>query len=325
MTVRKVVFLHGLAPKLVELVLAPAAEGFEVHAVPGNAADDEQVRAVNDADYLMIYRANPSDHVLRHCKKVRLIQLLAAGYDTLNVDLIHELKIPLANNGGANSWAVSDHTVLLMLALYRRLVSTDAQVRAGRWSEGIDGRNTFELADKVVGILGLGNIGKKVARRVQAFDATVQYHQPRRLGPELEQELGVRYCSLDELVSTSDILSLHAPLSARTRHIIDRNRLQSMKPGAVVINTGRGALIDETALVEALKQGRLAGAGLDAFEEEPIRHDSPLLELENVVLSPHSAGTTADTWRRRGAFAFANFQTVESGQLPDAMIHPHTM
>jgi phosphoglycerate dehydrogenase-like enzyme len=316
----RIVFLHGLQPRLVEMVMASSGAGFDTIAIDGATPEAQQVEAVRDADFIMLYRARLTENVLRAATKVRLVQLLAAGYDGMDLKLLRELGIACANNGGANSWAVADQTVLMMLALYRRVLATDRAVRAGRWNREIDGTNTFEMANKVVGILGLGNIGQKVSRRVQAFDALVRYHNPERLPLELEQQLNVGYVSLDELFRTSDIVSLHAPLTAQTQHIVSRERLATMKSGAVIVNTSRGGLIDEAALAEALQQGRIAGAGLDAFDPEPVDPGSPLLALDNVVLSPHSAGTTADTWRRRGQFGYENMQRVWEGQAPQSVV-----
>jgi phosphoglycerate dehydrogenase-like enzyme len=261
-----------------------------------------------------------SDRVLRSAKKARLVQGLSAGYDSVNLKLLSELNIPCANNGGANSWAVADHAVLAMLTLYRRMIAADRATREGRWREAIDGTNTFEMANKVVGVMGFGNIGQKVARRVQAFDAKVQYYDKFPLKPEREKELDVKRVSLDELFRTSDIITCHAPLTNDTRHVVNRARLATMKPTALLINTSRGEVVDEAALLEALQQKRIAGAGLDVFEKEPVDPANPLLRMENVVVvSPHSAGTTWDTWFRRAEFAYANMKRVWAGQPPQAV------
>jgi phosphoglycerate dehydrogenase-like enzyme len=275
---------------------------------------------VSEADFLIVYRARLTEEMLRAARRLKLVQLLAAGYDGMDLNLLQELAIPCANNGGANSWAVADQTILMMLALYRRVLSIDGDVRQGRWAAGINGLNTFELANKVVGVLGLGNIGRKVARRAQAFDAVVQYHSRNPLPVEQERELNVKHVGLEELFRTSDVLTLHAPLTEETRHIVNRKRLSTMKRTALIINTSRGALIDENALAEALADNRLAGAGIDAFETEPVDSGNPLLSLSNVVLSPHSGGTTSDTWLRRAQFAFQNITRVCYGQPPESIV-----
>lgn len=315
----RVVFLHGLSQAVIDLVLVPCPADIEVVVVSGKAPEQEQIDAVSQADFLMVFRAKPSEAVLRSGKNVRLLQLLAAGYDEVNSALLSELGIPFANNGGANSYAVADQAVALMLALYRRIPLIDRDVRAGKWNAGVDGLSTFEMADKVVGVIGFGNIGQKVTKRVQAFDARVQFYDEFYSGGR-EKELGVERAALDDLLRTSDIVTLHAPLTDLTRKMLSRERLAAMKRTAIIINTSRGAIIDEAALVEALQSGRIAGAGLDTFEREPIDPNHPLLRLDNVILYPHSAGTTADTWKRRGAFAFHNFSRMSNGLPPDGVI-----
>ena len=285
-----------------------------------DATEDEIVEATRDADYIMVYRAQLTDRVLKSAAKVRLVQLLAAGHQGVNPKLMREMGIPCAQNAGANSWAVADYAVLLMLAVYRRLILVDASTRAGRWRAPVNGLNTYELDGKLVGILGIGNIGSKVARRVQGFGARVQYYDKFPLSPEREQEAGVVRVTLDELFRTSDIVTLHMPLTPETNRLVSREVLAAMKPTAVLINTSRGEIIDEGALTEALQAGRLIGAGLDVYEKEPIDPASPLLKLENVVLSPHSAGTTLDAWHRRLEFAFANMRRVAAGETPLGLV-----
>ena len=186
------------------------------------------------------------------------MQLLSAGYDSMNLKLLRELNIPCANNGGANSRAVADHAVLGMLALYRNLSAADKAMRAGKWSAAIDGTNTFEMAGKLVGIMGIGNIGQKVARRVLAFESRVQYYDPYLSAENRERvrELGAKPVSLEELFRSSDIFTSHAPLTKETHHVVNRERLAMMKPTAIARqheprpDRGRGG-VDRSAAAEA--------------------------------------------------------------------------
>jgi len=309
----------------VEAIISFNPAGFTTTVVDGKSPEEQQVAAVKDADFIMAFRAKLTERILRSAKKARLVQILSAGYDSINLKLLRELGIPCANNGGANSRAVADHAVLAMLSLYRRLMAADRAVREGRWSAAIDGMNTFEMANKVVGVLGFGNIGQKVARRVQAFDAIVQYYDKFPLSPERERELKVKRVSLEDLFRTSDVITCHAPLTRDTRHVVNARHLAMMKPTAVIINTSRGPVVDEAALLEALQQKRIAGAGLDVFEKEPVDPGNPLLKLENVVASPHSAGTTWDTWFRRADFAYKNMKRVWEGEAPQAVATDYDM
>ncbi len=315
----KVVFLHGLRPEIVDVITQYTPDGWTTELATAATPIDEQKAMVEDADFLLVYGARLHDDVLRAAENARLVQLLAAGYDSMNLPLMAALEVPCANNGGANSWAVADHALLLMLALYKQLMPVEPATREGRWNAPITGSNTFEMAGKLVGVLGIGNIGRQVARRVLGFDAQVQYYDPYPLDEERERELDVRRVSLDELFRTSDIVTCHAPLTPQTRHIVNRERLAMMKPTAVLINTARGPVVDEAALIEALQNGVIAGAGLDVFEQEPVDPDNPLLRMDNIVVTPHMAGTTWNTWFRRAQFGYENMQRVWNGEAPQSI------
>jgi len=316
----KVVFLTGLKEALIEEVVSYSPPDYEVVVLDKSSTEEQRIDEVRDADFLLCYGQDPSDEVIKSLEKCRLVQLLAAGYDRMNLDLLAELEIPCANNGGANSWAVADQAVLLMLAIYKQLLASDNSTREGRWAEPITGQNTFEMADKKVGILGIGNIGRQVAKRVQGFDAKVQYFDLYPLDERTAEELNVTYVSLEELFSTSDIISCHTPLTNDTKHIVNSNTLSLMKPTAILINTSRGPVVDEEALISALQSGVIAAAGLDVFEKEPVSPDNPLLKMDNVVATPHMAGTTWDTWARRANFGFENMERIRNGEAPQAVV-----
>ena len=316
----KVVFLTGLKEALIEEVVSHSPPDYEVVVLDKSSTEEQRINEVRDAEFLLCYGQDPSDEVIKSLEKCRLVQLLAAGYDRMNLDLLAELEIPCANNGGANSWAVADQAVLLMLAIYKQLLASDNSTREGRWAEPITGQNTFEMADKKVGILGIGNIGRQVAKRVQGFDAKVQYFDLYPLDERTAEELNVTYVSLEELFSTSDIISCHTPLTNDTKHIVNSNTLSLMKPTSILINTSRGPVVDEEALISALQSGVIAAAGLDVFEKEPVSPDNPLLKMDNVVATPHMAGTTWDTWARRANFGFENMERIRNGEAPQAVV-----
>ena len=320
MTSTKVVFLTGLRPRLIEEVLSYAPSHYQIVVVDRTTSEEEKIKQVLDADFLLCYGQDPSDKVLRSLKKCRLVQLLAAGYDRINLGILEELGIPCSNNGGANSWAVADHAVLLMLAVYKQLLASVISTRKDAWSLPITGENTFEMANKKIGILGLGNIGKQVAKRVQGFDATVIYHDIYRMNGDDEKKLDVSYVSLRELFKESDILTCHTPLTGNTKHIVNDQTLSMMKPSSVVINTSRGEVVDERALIRALNAGVVSAAGLDVFEREPVDKENPLLSMDNVIVTPHMAGTTWDTWARRAKFGFENMKRVNHGNLPESIV-----
>src|SRR6185369_16132758 len=246
---------------------------------------------------------------------LRLVQMLSAGYDRADLDAARKSKIPLCNNGGANSVAVAEHAVLLMLAVSRRLITQHANVTAGRW-HGNAPPTVHEVRNKVLGIIGLGTIGKKVARLAQAFGMIVHYYDIARLKEEQEDALGVRFRLLPEILRHSDIVSLHVPLNGSTRHMIGKQELAVMKKSAIIVNTSRGPVIDEKAMTEALSKNELFGAGLDVFDEEPTPPDNPLLKLDNVILTAHLAGPTWESNITRLRNGFDNVQRVARGEAP---------
>ena len=189
-----------------------------------------------------------------------------------------ELGIPVATNGGANAWAVAEHAIALILALNKRIVLCDRSVRAGEWRKAVNGFNTFEVAGKTVGIIGAGNIGRKVACRLKAFETEILYYDAFPV-PEIEEKLGAKKVSLDELVAQADIITLHAPLLKETRGLLGARQFAMMKPGTFVINTSRAELIDEDALVAALTEKTIAGAGIDVYYQEPVLAKPPAVVL----------------------------------------------
>jgi phosphoglycerate dehydrogenase-like enzyme len=316
--VHKALFISGQKEWVTQVLREAAPPGFEVSSLSIRAPDEEKIPLLQEAEFLVLHPAKLSADLMRRAKNLRLIQLLTAGYDQIDLRLAAELGVPVATNGGANAWAVAEHAVALLLTLYKRLVHCDRSVREGRWREPVTGFNTFEVAGKTLGLIGAGKIGRKVARRFAGFECNVVYYDVIA-APDIEEDLGARRVELDELLREADIVSLHVPATPETTGLINKKTLSVMKESAVLINTSRGAAVEEDALVEALKEGRILGAGLDVFGEEPIQADHPILELENVVLSPHTAGHAYEGWYRRTQFAWENIQRVVAGEPPQSV------
>jgi phosphoglycerate dehydrogenase-like enzyme len=253
----------------------------------------------------------------RSAPNLKLVQLLSAGYDRVDIEAARKAAVPVCNNGGANAIAVAEHTIMLILAVLKRVVRFHNDVVAGKWRVGgFDDQRVYELSRRTLGIVGLGNIGKKVARRAAAFDMAVQYYDIARMTEAEEDALGVRFVLLPELLRTSDVVSLHVPLDDSTRHLLGAPEFAQMKPGAILINTCRGPVVDEAALYQALRSGQVAAAGLDVLVEEPPAKDHPLFTLPNVTLTPHSAGPTWENWTARFRNGFDNIQRVAAGRPP---------
>jgi phosphoglycerate dehydrogenase-like enzyme len=238
----------------------------------------------------------------------------------MDVSLCRELGIPVANNGGANSIDVAEHTIGLILGFYRRLIELDRNVRTDRWRDIDTGFSTYTINGKTVGIVGLGNIGKRVAHLLRAFGARILYYDQYPPARNIASDLGVTRMALGDLLRESDIVTVHLPLTHETRGIIGKHELSLLKPTAVLVNTCRGPIVDEVALTEVLSEGHILGAALDVLEQEPPAPDNPLLKLDNVLLTPHVAGVTYDTWTRRGEFVFQNLQRVWEGGPPLAVV-----
>jgi len=274
--------------------------------------------AAADADYYLgSPRTGIGNEFFRAAPKLKLVQLTSAGYDRVDLEAALKAKVPVSNNGGANAVAVAEHAVLLMLAVLKKLVYHHLNVVSGTWrASDFASVRTYEMEGKRLGIIGLGNIGKKVARRVRGFDMDVRYYDVVRMTGDQEDALGVRYALFSELLRTSDIVTLHVPLTDVTRKMISTRELGMMKRTAVLINTCRGPVVDEDALHQALTAGTIAGAGLDVMVQEPPVKNHPLFSLPNVTFSPHSAGPTWDNWMKAYRNGFDNIQRMEAGQPP---------
>jgi phosphoglycerate dehydrogenase-like enzyme len=312
-----------MAPKIVFVTQFPAAAdsardlspaGFDLAIVEGRSA--EYKAAMADAEYLVGFvDMLVDDELYQTGPNLRLIQLLSAGYDRADIPAAQKAGVPISNNGGANAVAVSEHAIMLMLAVSRQLVSQHANVAGGRW-RGNDVPKLYELRNKTLGIVGMGTIGKKTARLALAFGMNVIYYDVARLTEDQEDALGVRFRLLRELLGQSDLVSLHVPLNDSTHHLIGADELAAMKPEAMLINTARGPVIDEGAMYDALTNGGLAAAGLDVYDQEPPDGDNPLLALDNVILTAHMAGPTQESNQARVRNAFDNVQRVNRGTAP---------
>ena len=311
----KILFAPKQPPVILDIVRSMTPEGFElVVADPGTP---EFIQAAADAQYYLGLARHMGGEFFRTAPNLKLVQLLSAGYDHVDVEAARKAKVPVSNNGGANAIAVAEHTLMLMLAVLKRVVRFHNDVVAGKWRVGNAAEiRVYELSGRRLGIVGLGNIGKKVVRRAAAFDMKIQYYDIRRLSEAEEDALGVRFVLFDELLRTSDVVSLHVPLDDSTRNLIGARELGLMKPETVIINTCRGPVIEENALHDALKSGRIAGAGLDVMVEEPPKPNHPLFALPNVTLTPHSAGPTWENWRARFRNGFDNITRVAAGRRP---------
>ncbi|MET1159887.1 MAG: D-2-hydroxyacid dehydrogenase [Thermoprotei archaeon] len=273
--------------------------GFEV-LYREEPEEDELVELVKDVDALIV-RSKPlvTRRVIEAANKLKIIVRAGVGLDNIDLDAAKEKGIEVANVPEAATNSVAELAIGLMISVLRKIAYADRMMRQGKWvkKESMG----FELRGKTLGIIGMGRIGRAVARiAYHGFGMKILYYDVYRAPREFEEEVRARYVDLETLLRESDIVSIHVPLTPETKHLINEERLKLMKKNAILINTARGAVVNTNALIKALKEGWIAGAGLDVYEEEPLPPDHPLLKLDNVVLTPHIGASTYEAQERAG-------------------------
>jgi phosphoglycerate dehydrogenase-like enzyme len=243
-----------------------------------------------------------------------------AGYDKIDLDACTEHGVAVFNAPMALNHSTASSALLFMLALAKRLADQERITRAGRWDQQAAVMGS-EIQGRTLGIVGLGHSGRELARLVAPFAMRVLAFSPHA-DPTVAQSLGVHLTSLDEVLRESDFVSLHCRLTAETRRLIGTPQFDLMKPTAYFINVGRGELVDHEALVAVLRDGKIAGAGLDVFDVEPLPVDDPLIGLENVILTPHWSASTSDVWRATGAAMAEGMLKASCGEIPDNVVNP---
>ncbi len=280
------------------------------------------VQVAADVDGAVVrHRPRFTERLMAACPRLRVVGRYGAGLDAVDLDAATRLGIPVVYAPGANAHAAAEHTLLLMLACAKKLRPLDRLTRAGDWSVARYAGIT-ELHGKTLGIIGVGAIGAGVARLARALEMRVLAYDPHLPPLELRRRGADPVETLDALLPLVDVVTCHAPLTAETHHLIDARRLRLMKPGAILVNTSRGRLVDERALYEALKGGELRAAGLDVFEEEPPAPENPLFALDNVVCTPHVAGVSEEADRAIAREVAEALLRVLRGERPWSLANP---
>ncbi|MCL4250408.1 MAG: phosphoglycerate dehydrogenase [Anaerolineae bacterium] len=293
-----------------EIVNSPEARPLKADELGALLADPKIVGAILGVDEVAAAAIEPA-------QALRVISRFGVGVDNVDLAAATAHGIVVTNTPGANSIAVAELTIALILALARHVARHDRAIRKGDWSV-ISG---MELHGQTLGIVGLGRIGQETAQRAAAFGMRIQFYDPLPPSPEVVAALNATACTLDKLLTDSDVVSLHLPLMDETRNLIDADAIARMKAGALLINTARGGLVDESALYDALAQNKLGGAAFDAFAKEPSI-GNPLLELENFIAAPHSGSATKQTTLRMGLMAAENALAVLRGERPLHVVNP---
>lgn len=313
--------LHKIAlcGKLTPDVKQMFRDAFSARCEIVEIADDSQLSLALDAEYIVTRGVKfPAERIASLGENVRLIHRWGVGYDSVDIDAAAQRGIPVAVCTGGNAQPVAEMAVLLMLASNRNLTALLDRAREGTGNREDIIARSYLLQDKTVGLIGLGNIGSRVAGMVQAFGARVIYYDAFRASAEQEQRLGVTFVPLDELLAASDIVSVHVPLMDATHHMLGAPQFAMMKPGALLVNTARGGIVDTQAMLDALDAGTLRAAALDTVEGEPLPADHPIFSRSDVLLTPHGAGNTCDNNANMFDIIRRNIDAMENGTMPEA-------
>ena len=302
----KILIIRKVSPETQRLIAGQFPADLKIEFV----GEKDLPGKIEDADVLIPENATIPASILNRAKTLKLIQT-GAGYDNIPIEECTKRGIYVANAPGVNAQAVAEHVFAFILCWHKNILSLNAAMKTGDKTPNYRGA---ELADKVIGIIGWGHIGKEVARLAKGFNMRILGYHYRPVKAEAE----VKFVDWQTLLVSSDILSVHVALNNQTRRMIGTNAFEAMKPDAFLINTSRGGVIDESALINALKNKKIGGAGLDVFAEEPLPADSPLRKLNNVILTPHMAGEPDGLYLhfKRLKFFVENARRVSIGKPP---------
>jgi D-3-phosphoglycerate dehydrogenase len=308
-----IVVLDLMAPERADKLRALLPPGFVL--THGTARGDEHMKQIiAEADYAISGQVGVNGDVLKAAKKLKLLHKWGVGVDNLDITAAKELGIKVARTTGSNAVPVAEFAIGLMLSTLRYIGFGHAELKKGDWRGGRLPGDTFTLSGKTVGIVGFGAIGQNVAKLLKGFGCTILYSKRQPLSAAEEAALGVKHASLAEILAQADVVSLHCPLTPETANMIDKAAFAAMKKTAILVNVARGGVVSEPDLIEALRAREIAGAAMDVFEIEPLPSDSPLLGLDNLVVTPHLAAIASDNFAPTVTRMFDNIARVSRGE-----------
>ncbi len=309
-----IVYWNRATTDVYDVIRGEMPDGWSLVTLEGETKEAWRSQ-LGQADFLVVADWPITAEDLPAAPTLKMVQHQGVGHEKIDKGALKARGIPLALCPVGTTVGVAEHTILLILAVYKRLVVADTKLRQGTWLQWGLRSTSFELAGKTLGLVGFGRIGQAVAQRAHAFETHILYHDPfLREPPSEASRWNARAVSFPELLGRSDIVSLHVPTTDETRRFMGTPQFEQMKPSAILINTSRGAIVDEPALTKALETKIIAGAGLDVFEQEPVKPDNPLLKMDNVVLTPHISAGTVDALREKMRAVFANLQRFAEGK-----------
>ena len=310
--------------KIFDEALAIVKQQFEAEENPSDApfSQEELVKKLQGKVGVILRLTDQiNDQVLLHCPELKIVSNIAVGYNNIDVEACTRRKVMVTNTPGVLDDTTADFTWTLLLATARRVVEADQYLRSSKWKEwDLMGFLGYDVHHKILGICGLGRIGQGVARRAKGFDMQILYTDILQAAPTVEKALGAHFVDKKTLLAESDFVTLHVPLFPETTHYISMAEFSLMKPTAILINASRGPVVDEKALVQALQERRIAGAGLDVYEREP-QVEPALIQMENVVLAPHIASASRETRLRMATMAAENLVAGLTGKRPPNLVN----
>lgn len=310
----KLVMLDPAAPERLDRMRGFLPAGWEIGTATSRSADD-QVAALQGAQYAITGDV-PVTPAMFAVPGFKAVHKWGVGYDNIDLDAARSNSVRVFRTTGSNAVAVAETTLGLILAVNRNLVRGHVGISNGKWRKGELSPTSMTLSGKTVGIVGMGYIGAALARLLRGFGCTVLYSKRTPLSAAEEAETGAKYSTLNDLLQASDVVTLNCELNDSTRNLIDKAALELMKPDAVLVNAARGGILVEADLAEAIKAGRLRGAGIDVFAIEPITPDNPLIGLDRVIVTPHVGAISADNFVPTVTRMMANLKAVEDGTAP---------
>ncbi len=314
---------------LLERPLHPAGRAIldaapDVTVTVATDAADFASRA-REAEAILLWLTRVDRAFLASCPKLKVVARYGVGFDTVDIAACTDRGLPVAVTNGANDLGVAEHTMALLLGVARRLTQYDAMVRRGAW-RSVDGPLIGELAGRTVLVIGYGRIGARVARLCASFGMRVMVHDPAFPTPRIAADGHLPAPDWRAALAEADVVTLHCPLNDSTRHLINADAFARMKPGVWLINTARGPVVEEAALIDALRSGKVAAAGLDVLSVEPALPDNPLLGMDNVILTPHSAASAQETLARMAVRAAQNILDALAGRIdPGFLVNPEVL
>ena len=310
----KVLYLDKVTPEMEAVFLASRPEGVDLCFNYPQRAETPQC-SIEETNYFFVTNFEVTKEIIDQGRALKMIQRTGVGYDNVDTEYAKSKSIPVSISAGSNATSVAELAVVQILTLYRKIHLLNQMAKEGLWDSWKYRHQSFEIFNKTIGVVGAGAIGRTVIKRLAAFEpARITYYDPIRQSPEVEKELGIEFRELDDLMAASDIVTLHLPLFDSTRGLISKERIAMMKKNAILINTARGPVVDQKALVEAVRSGAIAGAGLDVFDPEPFAKGQEVLGLDNIVTTPHIGAATVDNFTRVIRYCLDNVLRFERGE-----------